>query len=118
MNIWSNIKEQVASRVKAFHTRVQHSIEEWSRKIQFGNAKMISITQQFGKERARLIDMSEWTKGEKGLQVLDDVVHWLGFRGFAFNSLYHELTATPDINTRIPQKVYLVQIVTIHNGTQ
>ena len=65
-------------------------VDEILRGIQIENARMASIATIFGEERARLIGISKWTKEESGLQVLNDVVHWLGFRNCTFNSLYHE----------------------------
>lgn len=88
VNIRSNIEEQTASHKNTINSDL--TVDEISRGIQIENGRMSSIANMFGEERARLIDMSKWTKDESGLQVLNDVVHWLGFRNCTFNSLYHE----------------------------
>jgi len=88
LNIRSDVEEQGKSRKKYFG-KVMTKLQ-MEKKLQMENSRIRNITNMFGDEHARLLDMSSWTKEETGLQDLNDVVHWLGFRNCKFNSLYHE----------------------------
>jgi len=87
INIRSNTTAQAMSRKSAWSNK---SITDLSLSIQQDNARMETIAKILGNESARLLDMVDWTREETGLQYLNDVVSWLGFRQCKFDSLYHE----------------------------
>jgi len=55
------------------------------------NRLLINIAARLGQDRARLIDMSVWSRGDAaGLEVLNDLIDWLGFRYCKYPRLLHE----------------------------
>jgi len=85
LNIRSDTNGQLKSRRKYLHRKTP-TIEDVRRET----SHIRNIAKMLGDERARLLDMSSWVKEGTGLQDLNDVIHWLGFRNCEFNSLYHE----------------------------
>ncbi len=83
-NIRGDIEKQVQSWLLAFGTQLDGD------KIRDYNQKLSQLAATLGPERARVIDMSEWSKEDgSGLPVLNDLVDWLGFRDCKFTSLIH-----------------------------
>jgi hypothetical protein len=74
VNLRSNIKEQAASQMKAFHKENKKTTER-TYGIELGNEKLRYIAELFG-DQAILLDSSEWTKN---ISSLNQVVEWLGF---------------------------------------
>jgi len=84
VNFRSDVQAQFKSRAKVFNDK------RGSAPILVENEKMKRIAELFGKEYARILDMSNWTKPETGLDALNHAVEWLGFQNCKFNRLYHE----------------------------
>lgn len=83
-NIRGDIEKQVQSWLLAFGTKLDGDI------IRDYNKNLVRLAATLGPERARVIDMSEWSKRDgSGLAVLNDTLEWLGFRGCKFQSLIH-----------------------------
>ena len=83
-NIRGDIDKQLQSWLLAFGTQLDGDI------IRDYNHKLSRLAATLGPERARVIDMSEWSReGGSGLIVLNDLVDWLGFKGCRFTSLLH-----------------------------
>ena len=83
-NIRGDIEKQVQSWLLAFGTQLDGNI------IREYNNKLSQLAAVLGPERARVIDMSEWSKKDgSGLPVLNDLVQWLGYRNCLFKSLIH-----------------------------
>jgi len=84
INIRRDVKAQKNSWLKAFGTEIDGN------SIRHYNQRLENIAAQLGKERARLIDMSEWSqKDGSGLQVLNEMIEWLGFEGCQYLYLWH-----------------------------
>ena len=83
-NIRGDIEKQVQSWFLAFGTKLDGDV------IRDYNQNLVKLAATLGPERARVIDMSEWSKEDgSGLAVLNDTLEWLGFRGCKFQSLIH-----------------------------
>jgi hypothetical protein len=87
-NIRGDIDAQTSSWYKAFGTHIDGNI------IRDYNNKLSSLAAILGPDKARVVDMSEWSKsgsddGNSGLNVLNDLVYWLGFRNCKYTSLIH-----------------------------
>jgi len=85
LNIRSDTNGQLKSAKKYFR-----DVKSTIGGVRNATSHIKDIAKMLGDKRARLLDMSSWTKEGTGLQDLNDVVHWLGFRNCEFNSLYHE----------------------------
>jgi len=84
INIRGDVKAQVSSWSKAFGVGMDGD------SIRGYNLRLEKVAAQLGKDRARLIDMSEWSqKDGSGLRVLNEMVEWLGFKDCQFSSLIH-----------------------------
>eukprot|EP00555_Chaetoceros_dichaeta_P014882 CAMPEP_0198254442 /NCGR_PEP_ID=MMETSP1447-20131203/4737_1 /TAXON_ID=420782 /ORGANISM="Chaetoceros dichaeta, Strain CCMP1751" /LENGTH=254 /DNA_ID=CAMNT_0043940479 /DNA_START=302 /DNA_END=1067 /DNA_ORIENTATION=+ len=92
LNIRSHIKDQVLSQKAFLDIKKSDKNQTIFKSLRRENARMKRMVKMFGNERARLLDMVDWTNEETGLQYLNDVVYWLGFRDCKFNQLYHENT--------------------------
>jgi len=83
-NIRGDIEKQVESWLSAFGTHLDGDI------IRNYNQNLSHLAARLGPDRARVIDMSEWSKqGGYGLNILNDLVSWLGFSDCKFTSLIH-----------------------------
>lgn len=83
-NIRGDIEKQVQSWLLAFGTRLDGNI------IRDYNQDLVKLAATMGPRRARVIDMSEWSKDDgSGLAVLNDTLEWLGFRECEYKSLIH-----------------------------
>mmetsp|Transcript_28532 Transcript_28532/g.33829 ORF Transcript_28532/g.33829 Transcript_28532/m.33829 type:complete len:113 (-) Transcript_28532:33-371(-) len=61
-----------------------------TRQSRIWGLRTIATVQQLGAERARLIDMLEWSQRDgSGVCVLNDMLDWLGFGGCWFPALLH-----------------------------
>jgi len=84
INIRGDVEAQKSSWFKAFGTEMDGNI------IRGVNRRLENIAAYLGQERARLVDMSEWSqKNGSGLYVLNEMIEWLGFKGCQFPSLLH-----------------------------
>eukprot|EP00559_Dactyliosolen_fragilissimus_P002643 CAMPEP_0184868138 /NCGR_PEP_ID=MMETSP0580-20130426/29280_1 /TAXON_ID=1118495 /ORGANISM="Dactyliosolen fragilissimus" /LENGTH=225 /DNA_ID=CAMNT_0027368817 /DNA_START=488 /DNA_END=1165 /DNA_ORIENTATION=- len=82
-NIRGDIQAQKESWKKAFGTDKDVS------SMIFINNLIIKAAAKLGPDRARLVDMSEWSRPE-GLEVLNDLIQWLGFKNCKYPRLLHE----------------------------
>lgn len=84
-NTRGDIEKQIQSWFKAFGTQLDGN------ELRDANRNLAQLAATLGPERARMIDMSEWsiTEGDSGLAILNDLVDWLGFEGCRFSSLIH-----------------------------
>jgi len=84
INIRGDIEAQRASWLKAFGTEMDgEAIREYNRRLE-------NVAAHLGQDRARLIDMSEWSRRDgSGLYVLNELIEWLGFEGCNYPSLMH-----------------------------
>lgn len=83
-NIRGDIEKQVQSWLLAFGTKLDGDM------IRKYNMKLSQLAAVLGPDRARVIDMSEWSKKDgSGLVVLNDLIEWLGYRNCKFTSLIH-----------------------------
>jgi hypothetical protein len=84
INIRGNVESQIQSWKAAFGANVDGN------EIRLYNERLGRAAALMGQDRARLIDMSEWSrKDNSGLMVLNDLIEWLGFENCAFSSLIH-----------------------------
>lgn len=70
INIRSNVTQQAASQAKTF------GVDGTLAEMQAKNQRMIKLQGIFGRDYARLLDSSDWTKN---VTALNEVVEWLGF---------------------------------------
>ena len=83
-NVRGDIDKQVQSWLAAFGTHLDGDV------IRTYNHQLSTLAAKLGSDQARVIDMSEWSKKDgSGLNVLNDLVEWLGFRQCTFSSLIH-----------------------------
>mmetsp|Transcript_1063 Transcript_1063/g.1399 ORF Transcript_1063/g.1399 Transcript_1063/m.1399 type:complete len:233 (-) Transcript_1063:171-869(-) len=84
INIRGDVESQITSWYKNF------GIELDGDEVRFYNKKLQEVASIMGQDRARLIDMVDWSqKDNSGLPVLNDLIEWLGFRDCKFESLLH-----------------------------
>ena len=88
INIRGDIASQKESWKKAFKPANEKVVDELPKM----NEILRQVASLFGIERARLIDMDDWSNEEEsiGLKVLNDLVEWLGFKHCRFPFLLHE----------------------------
>ena len=84
VNIRSNIQSQLDSIQgnfqKVTNTTTGESIERF-------NQFLIDLAKELGSDMAKVLDSSEWVED---VNVLNDVVDWLGFENCKFTSIVHE----------------------------
>jgi hypothetical protein len=87
INIRGDIESQKASWIKAFKPADEKVIE----KLPKVNEMLRQLASSLGTDKARLLDMDEWSSGTaSGLQVLDELVEWLGYDKCKFSSILHQ----------------------------
>eukprot|EP00553_Chaetoceros_curvisetus_P010063 CAMPEP_0204621742 /NCGR_PEP_ID=MMETSP0717-20131115/7388_1 /ASSEMBLY_ACC=CAM_ASM_000666 /TAXON_ID=230516 /ORGANISM="Chaetoceros curvisetus" /LENGTH=225 /DNA_ID=CAMNT_0051636223 /DNA_START=121 /DNA_END=798 /DNA_ORIENTATION=- len=85
INIRGDVESQVASWQKAFGTNLDGD------KIRRYNTYLTEVASFMGQDRARLIDMAEWSQQDNsGVEVLNELIDWLGFQNCRFETLLHE----------------------------
>lgn len=84
VNIRSDVEEQVESWKKSFGTDLDGD------ELRYYNRKLVQTAAYMGQDRARLIDMLEWSKKDNsGVVVLNDLIEWLGFVDCSYETLLH-----------------------------
>lgn len=84
INIRGDVEAQKSSWLKAFGTEMDENV------VRGFNQRLINIAAHMGQDRARLIDMSEWSQRDgSGLPTLNNMIEWLGFKKCQFPSLLH-----------------------------
>ena len=87
INIRGDIAAQKASWKKAFKPADEKFLEELPKVSEM----LQQVASLLGEDRARLIDMDAWSNVKaSGLQVLNDLVEWLGFENCTFSTLLHQ----------------------------
>jgi hypothetical protein len=89
LNIRSNAENQVNSFAYAFKRRniTKEESMEITENIEKQNVFLKRLHAFLGNEIAHLIDMTEW---KEDVEILNEVVKWLGFDQCSFNTLLHE----------------------------
>ncbi len=87
-----NINSKFIYQSKTMKEHLKQKVGELNRKqiqekIKLENQFLIDLNKLFGKERSRLIKLEEW---REDVEVLNDIVDWLGFEGCKFNRLLYE----------------------------
>jgi len=83
INIRSDVKGQLKSNKKTFGTKKGKNTTF----IEVQNQFLIELSKELGDEMSRLVDMNEWIKD---IDILNDLVTWLGFRGCTYKQIVHE----------------------------
>lgn len=84
INIRSNVTEQLKSTTE----NLKGDKKRGSRThLELSNQFLIKLSKELGDEMSRIIDMNEWTKD---IEILNDLVTWLGFRGCTYKQIVHE----------------------------
>jgi len=89
-----NIRSDIESQMNSINATFQegHKPPDLSAKIiRQGNEFLTKLSADLGPQRARLIDMIDWTKD---VNILNDVVSWLGFQNCTFHAVVHENTGS------------------------
>jgi len=84
INIRSNVKDQLKSVTKHFGSNKEGKNTTF---IEVQNQFLIELSKELGDEMSRLVDMNEWIKD---IDILNDLVTWLGFRGCTYKQIVHE----------------------------
>lgn len=83
-----NIRGDVEKQVKSW--QVNFGMDLDGEEVRSYNRMLVNVASYMGPERARLLDMSEWTqKDNAGVYVLNDLIEWLGFVDCKYESLLH-----------------------------
>jgi hypothetical protein len=83
-----NIRGDVASQLKSWESAFGTQ-KDGAEIIEY-NQRLLDVANRMGEDKARLIDMSEWSqKDDSGLHVLNSLIDWLGFTDCAYPSLLH-----------------------------
>ena len=83
-----NIRGDVASQLKSWESAFGTQ-KDGAEIIEY-NQRLLDVANRMGEDKARLIDMSEWSqKDDAGLHVLNSLIDWLGFTDCAYPSLLH-----------------------------
>lgn len=84
INIRGDIDSQIRSWENAFGSKMEED------EIRTYNTRLEKVADRLGPNRARMIDMSEWSKEDgSGLHVLNDLLDWMGFQGCQYDKLLH-----------------------------
>lgn len=84
INIRGDVEKQVESWKNSFGLDLDGD------EIRQYNKWLINVAAHLGQDRARLLDMSEWSKRDNsGVEVLNDLIEWLGFEDCKYDSLLH-----------------------------
>lgn len=84
INVRSDVERQVESWNKNFASELD------AEEVRYCNRKLSQTAAYMGQDRARLLDMLEWSKRDNsGVVVLNDLIEWLGFVDCKYKSLLH-----------------------------
>jgi hypothetical protein len=86
-----NIRSDVRSQLKSLNSTFS-SAQNYAKNEEFVkgmNDFLVGVAGELGTDMARLIDMTEWTKN---VEILNDLIHWLGYRDCRYTSIVHENT--------------------------
>jgi hypothetical protein len=84
INIRSDVERQVESWNKNFASELDGD------EVRYYNRKLSQTAAYMGQDRARLLDMLEWSKRDNsGVVVLNDLIEWLGFVDCKYKTLLH-----------------------------
>lgn len=87
VNIRSDIQSQLKSLNSTFSS-AQKYVKD-TEYIKGMNDFLVGVAGDLGTDMARLIDMTEWTKD---VDILNDLIHWLGYRDCRYTGIVHENT--------------------------
>lgn len=88
ININSRIIRQSKTMKKHLETKVNElKVPEIQEQIKMENEFLKDLSVLLGDQSARLLDAADW---QSDVNILNDVVNWLGFEGCKFNTLLHE----------------------------
>jgi len=84
MNVRGDIESQVKSWMVSFGKELDGD------EVRLYNRKLEKVAAFMGQDRARVIDMSEWSKKDNsGVVVLNELIEWLGYVDCKYDSLLH-----------------------------
>ena len=84
VNIRGDVEKQLESMNKTF---ANHNPNMKASDVESMNEFLMDLAKELGDDMARFVDMSEWTQD---VGILNDVVHWLGFRECKYHAIVHE----------------------------
>lgn len=90
-NIRSDVESQLKSMSNTFKN--DHKGADDTDKILKMNDFLIRVAEELGSDMAKLIDMNDWTQN---VDVLNEVVQWLGYRECKYAGIVHENAAGYD----------------------
>jgi hypothetical protein len=81
-----NIRSDVESQLSSYENlRWKDGVDKHD--IRKRNRFYKNFAEEMGKDRSTLIDMSKW---KDDIGILNNVIHWLGYRDCDFGDIYHE----------------------------
>jgi len=83
INIRGDIEKQVESWQAAFGTPMDGD------EVRRYNRLLVDVASYMGQGKARVVDMTEWIQRDSGVEVLNDLIEWLGFVDCRYESLLH-----------------------------
>ena len=83
INIRGDVEKQVESWEAAFGTPMDGD------EVRRYNRWLVDVASYMGQDKARLVDMTEWIEKDSGVEVLNDLIEWLGFVDCRYESLLH-----------------------------
>ena len=87
INIRTNVTNQLHSIQDTFSSAAVNEHGKTENEIDRYNTYLSNLAETLGSEMAKVIDLSHW---KTNVTVLNDVVHWLGFKNCKFTNLVHE----------------------------
>ena len=81
-----NIRSNVDSQISSVDTNFIQSGRTREELLQY-NSFQKDLAEELGTDMAKLIDMKDW---KDNVQIFNEVIQWLGFKGCAFRELVHE----------------------------
>lgn len=87
INYQTNITHQIESYHQAFGNRNNTYLGPSMDELKKANQFQFDLYQSLGDDYSKLIDMDEWSKD---VQMLNDIVTWLGFDECQFEAIVHE----------------------------
>lgn len=86
-----NIRSDIESQLKSLNTTFSsaHNYIKGTEFIKNMNDFLVGVAKDLGPDMAKLVDMTEWTKD---VEILNDVILWLGYRDCRFSAIVHENT--------------------------
>jgi hypothetical protein len=87
VNIRTDVEGQLKSIDKTFQTENGNKKGPSTDKIGDMNRFLMHLSEELGEDMARLVDMNDWTKD---VEILNDLIHWLGFRECKYKEVVHE----------------------------